>query len=71
MRIRFRSSHRRCSIKKVFLKFRNIHRKTPVLESVFFKKETQTQVLSCEYCEILKKTYFEKHLRTAASNISP
>ena len=31
----WRSSHRRCSIKKVFLKFRKIHRKTPVLKSVF------------------------------------
>ena len=25
----------RCSAKKVFLKFRKIHRKTPVLESLF------------------------------------
>ena len=30
-------------------------------------KETPTQVFSCEYCEIFKSTYFEKHLRTAAS----
>ena len=32
-----------------------------------YYKEIPTQVLSCEYCEIFKKTYFEKHLRTAAS----
>ena len=30
-------------------------------------KETPTQMLSCEYCEILNSSYFEEHLRTAAS----
>ena len=30
-------------------------------------KEIPTQVLSCEYCEIFKNTYFEEHLLTAAS----
>ena len=41
---KFRSSQRKCSVKKVFLeilqisqKFRKIHRKTPVLESFFNK----------------------------------
>ena len=33
----------------------------------FIKKETPTQVLSFEYCEIFKNTYFEERLRTAAS----
>ena len=33
------------------------YRNTPVLESLF----------NSEYCEIFKKTYFEEHLRTAAS----
>ena len=33
----------------------------------FFKKETPTQVFSCEICEIYKNTYFEEHLRTTAS----
>ena len=32
----------------------------------FIKKETPTQVFFCEYCEIFKNTYFEKHLRTTA-----
>ena len=32
-----------------------------------FKKETPTKVLSCEVCETFKNTYFEEHLRTAAS----
>ena len=31
------SSHRRCSVKKVLLKFRKFHRKTPVLDSLFNK----------------------------------
>ena len=33
----FRSNHRKCSIKKLFLKFCNIDRKTPMLESLFIK----------------------------------
>ena len=70
----FRSSHRRCSVKKGALNdFRYIHRKTPVLELEntcnFIKKETPTQVFSCEYCEIFKNTYFEERLRTAGSVI--
>ena len=32
-------------------------------------KKYPAQVLSCEYCEILKNTYFEEHLRMAASVI--
>ena len=35
--ITFRSSHRRCSVKKVFLEISQIHRKTPVPESLFNK----------------------------------
>ena len=49
--------YRRCSIKKVFLKFSKIHRKIPVPESLFIKKETSlfikkeavAQVFSCEF----------------------
>ena len=33
-----------------------------------YQKETKTQVFSCEICEIVKNTYVEGHLRTAASN---
>ena len=33
----------------------------------FFNKVVPAQVFSCEYCEISKNTYFEEHLRTAAS----
>ena len=37
--------------------------------SFFFKKETPTHVLSCEYYEIFKNTYFEEHLRMAAFRV--
>ena len=54
-------------------KFRNIHRKTPVLESLFKKvvdlksnAETPTQVLPFKYCEIFKNTLFTEDLRTTA-----
>ena len=43
--------------KAVLKKFRNIHGKTPVLESLF----------NSEYWEIFKRTYFEEHLQTATS----
>ena len=32
----------------------------------FLKKDSK-QVFSCQYCEILKKAYFEEHLRTTVS----
>ena len=70
--------YKRVSIKELFLKIRYIHRKTPVLESLFNKafikiklfikiKQTPIQVFSREYCEIFKNTYFEEHTRTTAS----
>ena len=68
-----RSSHGRCSLKKLLLKFFCIiHRRTPVLEFLFNKvaglrpgtllKKTPTQVFSCEYWEISKNTYFIESL---------
>ena len=42
-------------------KNRNIHTKTPVLESRK-KKETPTQAFSCEYCKIFKNSTFFKSL---------
>ena len=36
----------------------------------FYQKDTPTQVFSCEYSEISKNTYFEEHVRTAASEVS-
>ena len=44
-----------------FKTFRNIHRKTSVLESLFNKvagiKAATAQVLSCKYCEIFKNSF--------------
>ena len=50
-----------------------IHRKTPVPESRpeacnFIKKETLTQVFSCQFCEIFKNTFLTEHLRVTASH---
>ena len=36
-------------------------------ESLYDNKETPTQVFFCEYCDIFKNTYFEKHLGTTVS----
>ena len=64
---------RRCSTKNDVLKiFWKFNRKTSILEGFFsqacnFIKETPTQALFCEICKIFKNTYFEKHLRKAAS----
>ena len=55
-------------------KFRKIHRKTPVLESEacnFIKKETPTQVLSCEFCEIFENTNFHRTSPVAVSKFLP
>ena len=62
----------KCSSKELFLKIRKIYRELPVLSlfliklQTFRQKETPTQVFSCEYCEIFKKTkiFFIEHLRT-------
>ena len=37
--------------------------------SLFFNYVADLQVFSCEFCEIFKNTYFEKHLQTAASGL--
>ena len=73
-----RSSYLEVSCKKGVLKIRRIHRKTPVPDSLFkwsygshlptlLKKETLTQVFSCEFCEIFKNIFFTEHLRASAS----
>ena len=64
-----RSNHRRCSVKKGvlknFSKFIGKHlcwslflNKITGWGLHFIKKETPTQVLSCEFCEIFKNTFF-------------
>ena len=47
----FRSSHRKCSVIKVFLEIsQNLQENT-------IKKGTLAQVFSCEFCEISKNTF--------------
>ena len=41
--------------------------KKVVLKTCNFIKRTPAQVFPCEYCEILKNTYFGEYLRTATS----
>ena len=40
-------------------------------ENLFTKKETLALVFSCEYGELVKNTYFEEYLPTAASEPWP
>ena len=70
----FRSGHQRCSVKEDFRKF---YRKTFVLQSLFnkdagpglqtYQKETPTLMFSCKINDILKKIYFQEHLRKTGS----
>ena len=63
---------RKCSVKKVFLKIsKNSQGNTcntcrPQAYN-FIEKETLTQVFSCEFCKISKKTFFPKTSPVAAS----
>ena len=63
----YRSSHCRCSVKKVFLE---ISQKA----CNFIKKETLAQVLSCEFCEISSNMFSTEpaaeHLQGTASSPS-
>ena len=56
-----------------------IHRKKPVLESLFnkvavlracnFIKEGSDTILSCEICKLSKNNYFEEHLWMSSSKL--
>ena len=46
--------------------FRSSHRRCPETCN-FIKKETLSQVFSCEFCEVSKKTFFIENLRETAS----
>ena len=54
---KFRSSHQRCSIKKGVLK--NFAK--------FTGTHLRQSVLSCEFWEIFKNTFFTEHIRETAS----
>ena len=72
-----RSSHHRCSVKKVFLEIsQNLKENTCVRVSFLIKilkkilcikKDTLTQVFSFKFCEISKNIFFTEHLWTTAS----
>ena len=72
---------RKCSVKKVFWKIpQNSQENTCARVSfliklqasacTFVKKETLAQVFSCEYCKILKSTFFHRTPSVAASVIN-
>ena len=61
----FRSSHRRCSTKKAVRKNHAIFTEKYLCWCLLLIK-----LFSCEYFGIFKNTYFEEHLRTAASSFS-
>ena len=61
-----RNSHRRCSVKKVFLEIsQNSRESTSARASFlikacnFIKKETLAQVFPCEFCEISMNVFFQ------------
>ena len=61
-----RSSHQRCSVKKMFSKIsQNLQENTCARVSYLIKlqtvgkKETQTQMFSCDFCEILKYLFLQ------------
>ena len=74
--LKFRSSHRRCSVGKGVLRKLAKFTGKPLCQSPFFnnvaacnfiKKDAPKQVFSCEFCEISKNTLFTEHLRATAS----
>ena len=71
-----RSSHWRCSIKKLFLKISQYSqentcvgggRRRPGRRPATLIKETPTEPFSCEYCEISQNSFFYRTPEVAAS----
>ena len=65
-----RSSHWKCTVKKgVLINFTTFTGKH-VCQSLFFKKETLAQVLSCKFWETSKNAFFTEHpLATASKSV--
>ena len=61
----FRSSHRKCSVRKGVL--RNFGPGCRPQACNFIKIETMAQVFSYEFCEISKNTFFTEHVWAIAS----
>ena len=64
-----RSSHRRCSIREGVVPGSLFKWSYRLKACNFIKKEALAQLLSCEYCEISKNTFFTEHLWAAASGV--
>ena len=64
-----RNRHHRYSVKKMLLKISKVHRKKPVLESLFTKVAglLKLQVFSCEFCEVFKNSLFDRTPPVVAS----
>ena len=59
----FRSSRPDVLCKKVVLKISQIHRKTPVPESLFLKKRLWHKCFSMNFEKFLRTPFFIEHLR--------
>ena len=44
----------------------HLFNKAAALSLHHFKRDTSTQVFSCEFCEIFKDTFFTEHLHMTA-----
>ena len=65
--VRIRSSHQRCFVKKGALKNFTKFTGKYLCQSLFIKKETLAQVLSCEFCEISESTFLHRTPLVVAS----
>ena len=57
-----------CSVKKVFLEISQNSQESTCDVCNFIKKETLAQMFSCEFCEILKNTFFYRTPLVATSD---
>ena len=64
-----KSSHRKCSIKKLFLKILQ-HSQENNLRWGLYLIKLEEQLFSYEYWQIFKNTYSEEHRQMAASEVS-
>ena len=63
----FRSSYRRCSVKKVCKNFTKFSVKRPCRILLVNQKETPTQMFSCDFREIFINAFFIEYFRATAS----
>ena len=61
-KVNFRTSHPRCSMKKVFLNILENSQENTCVQQLYYKRGSNT-----EFCEIFKSTFFTKHFSATAS----